>query len=434
VASATYVKKGEVTNGTVTTTYIWNACSGDLTLNLNGLDYGSTAYPTNIKVTLKNTSTNATYTAETGKVSSSSTSVDITLPQSDATYSIALDCTWNEEYVTNPTWSTTASSVTLKGKANAMSDGLSYSSGIFNSFDFPFVYEGFNVSEVPTDKTYAEVAYDDGVEFGTYNNNVSFKAFPLWTEKGYAAKTGAVKSFDVRIKGSGSITASPKKSPGSGSTNMIFGQLDFYSDGTFELEIEYQYIKTDGMNDAVYYVPGVICEGVYVENSDGTYTLSFDYANAYESDYNVTQSLTGRASYYSEIDSTWQNSSSGGGDQGGGGNPGGGDQGGGVSGWTISAPDTTTFAEGAASIVLDFNITSTFTGTLAATASEGSTYTYNTSLTDTAAPFDSTSTLELKADGTAVWCLPNSAGPLSATTLNGTWTVTDGQIVITWTK
>ena len=47
----------------------------------------------------------------------------------------------------------------------------------------------------------------------------------------------------------------PKLSPGSGSTDRIFGTMDIFDDGTFRMEIEYQYISTDRMNSAVYYVP-----------------------------------------------------------------------------------------------------------------------------------------------------------------------------------
>lgn len=322
----TYTVKGAVSNGTISTQYIWNVHSGDVALTLNGFDYQQTAYPTNVKVTLTNKSTNAKVSVETGKITSSSAEVTATLPVSTADYSVSLDCQWDENYVTNPTWTTTAGDISVDATRNIKSDGLTYTSDIFNQFEFPFVSEGFNPADM-ADKAYADVALEDGVVFGmstSGNNECTFRAYPLWTEKGYTGKQGAIYSFDVRIKGTSSITASPKKSPGSGSTNIIFGQLDFFANNTFELELEYQYIKTDGMNDAVYYVPDVICEGYYNVEKDGTYTLSFDYSNAYEGSYDIVQELTGRASYYSEIDPDWKSS---GGNQGGpgGDQPGGGD-------------------------------------------------------------------------------------------------------------
>ena len=64
------------------------------------------------------------------------------------------------------------------------------------------------------------------------------------------------------------------------------------------MEIEYQYISTDRMNSAVYYVPGVECTGVYFENADGTLTLSYDHENARETDYDIVTELTGQAAQY----------------------------------------------------------------------------------------------------------------------------------------
>ncbi len=61
------------------------------------------------------------------------------------------------------------------------------------------------------------------------------------------------------------------------------------------MEIEYQYISTDMMNASVYYVPGVVCNGVYTTNSDGPLNLSYDHENASETDYDIVTELTGKA-------------------------------------------------------------------------------------------------------------------------------------------
>ena len=92
---------------------------------------------------------------------------------------------------------------------------------------------------------------------------------------------------------SGSITATPKLSPGGATTKHIFGTLDIYADGTFKMNIEYQYLRTDSMNAAVYYVPGVECDGIYSVNADGTLNLSYDHENAKETDYDIVQEVTG---------------------------------------------------------------------------------------------------------------------------------------------
>ena len=59
------------------------------------------------------------------------------------------------------------------------------------------------------------------------------------------------------------------------------------------------------MNAAVYYVPGVICKGVYTENSDGTLNLSYDHENAQETNYDIVTELTGKAAAYGEANPDW---------------------------------------------------------------------------------------------------------------------------------
>ena len=61
------------------------------------------------------------------------------------------------------------------------------------------------------------------------------------------------------------------------------------------MNIEYQYLRTDSMNAAVYYVPGVECDGIYSVNADGTLNLSYDHENAKETDYDIVQEVTGKA-------------------------------------------------------------------------------------------------------------------------------------------
>ena len=421
-AFTTYAVKGAVTNGSISNQYVWNVCTGDVTLTLNGFDYAKTAYPTNVKVTLTNKSTQAKVSVDTGKLTSSSVSVDVKLPVSTANYDISLDCEWDETYVTNPSWTTTAGEIAVDATKSLKSEGLSYTCGIFSRFEFPFVYEGFNPAAIPTDKAYKDVALEEGIVFGTStasNNECTFRAYPIWSEKGYEGKDGAIYSFDVRIKGTSAITASPRKSPGSGSTNIIFGQLDFFADGTFELELEYQYIKTDAMNAGVYYVPGVICEGVYHVENDGTYTLSYDYINAYETKYEPVEELNGKASFYSEIDPEWKAN------QGGGGNPGGG--GGGFE--FVFGTYTWNTADNSFQLKAGEHILLNFTATKNATATAGSTYSFTLATNDTGAPFAIDCTLELKEDGTAVYHC-GAAGPLADTVKTGTWTEADGVVTI----
>lgn len=321
---------------------------------------------------------------------------------------------------------TTAEDIAVSGTRNIISDGASYTSGIFNQFEFPFVSTGFDPADVPTDKPYAQVLNEEGVVFSTSSsggNNFTFKAYPLWTDAGAEKKEGAVYSFDVRITGDSAITATPKNSPGSASTNIIFGQLDFFENNTFELEIEYQYIRTDGMNAGVYYVPGVICEGYYYEESDGTYTLSFDSTDAYETEYEPVEELNGRASRYDEIDPDWNSS--------GGNNPGGPSGGPGGGGDFVFTFDTYTWntAENSFQLKAGSHVLLSFTANRNAAPTEGSTYSFTLQTNDTGAPFAIDCTLELKTDNTAVFHC-GASGPLSDTTQRGTWSEAEGVVTI----
>lgn len=108
--------------------------------------------------------------------------------------------------------------------------------------------------------------------------------------------------------------------------------------------------------------------------------------------------------------------------------------GGGGEGWTVK-PTAVTFAENAESFGFvigspDFLKT---TAQLQAEPDEGSTYTYVLQNGDAAAPFaaECIMKLQIKADGTTTLTV-TAAGPLSATTVNGTWTAADGNITLAW--
>ena len=142
-----------------------------------------------------------------------------------------------------------------------------------------------NGSESSTRMPWETEAEDDDTDTNAY-----FEATPK------AAENGAEYSYDIIVSSpSGSITATPKLSPGGATTKHIFGTLDIYADGTFKMNIEYQYLRTDSMNAAVYYVPGVECDGIYSVNADGTLNLSYDHENAKETDYDIVQEVTGKA-------------------------------------------------------------------------------------------------------------------------------------------
>ena len=304
-AKCDYAVSGAVEYGEPTFGYMWTVTSGELAIKIDDMDYGQTAYPTNIKITLTNTTdTGDVVTIDVTDISSSSVTATPPEASPDTVSDLTADFTWDENYVTNPSFSIQGGQAETDSTENLISGEFYYPSSIFKAFNFPHVQEDFD----PVAGGLAGMWYNDGSESGggwgppgmvqepeeeETDKSVYFEATPK------QAENGALYSYNIMATSpGGAITASPKLSPGSGSTDRIFGTMDIFDDGTFRMEIEYQYISTDRMNSAVYYVPGVECTGVYFENADGTLTLSYDHENARETDYDIVTELTGQAAQY----------------------------------------------------------------------------------------------------------------------------------------
>jgi hypothetical protein len=115
-------------------------------------------------------------------------------------------------------------------------------------------------------------------------------------------------------------------------------------------------------------------------------------------------------------------------------NPGGG--GGGGGGDFVIAPESVTFAKGAASFTMPLGthaLLKTCKATLADAATSGSDYTYAVKSTDTGAPFTVEGTLEIVTGGTVTLAV-KAAGPIAASNVTGTWALAADQITITWSK
>ena len=298
-SSATYTKAGAVDYGEPQIYYMWSLASKTLTIKVDDMEYGNTAYPTNIHLTLTNTAdASDVIELDIDDVAFSSATASTTAAKADATYTVQADFTWDADFVSNPSYSASGAEAETSSSENKIAGDFYYSSAIFKAFDFPHVQENFdpvnggqagmwfnNGSESSSRMPWETVDEDDETDTNAY-----FEATPK------AAENGAEYSYDIIVSSpSGSITATPKLSPGGASTKHIFGSLDIFADGTFKMTIEYQYLRTDMMNAAVYYVPGVECSGIYSKNADGTLNLSYDHENAKETDYDIVQEVTGKA-------------------------------------------------------------------------------------------------------------------------------------------
>ena len=305
-AKATYIKSGAVDPGEPEFYYMWTVVSGTLEIKIDGMNYSSTAYPTDVALTLTNRDDPSdVITIDLGAVTASSASGKTAEAKPDAVYDITADFAWDESFVTNPSFTATGGEARTSGSDNLIDGDFYYTSAIFLRFDFPHVQMDFDPvtggeAGVWKNQGGSNMGWGSGEASGeTDEDETDYNCYFDATPK--AAENGALYSYNIHVTSpSGAITASPKLSPGSGSTEHIFGTLDIFPGGTFQMEIEYQYMKTDMMNAAVYYVPGVICEGTWTQNANGTINLSYDHENAYETDYDIVTELTGQAKIYFE--------------------------------------------------------------------------------------------------------------------------------------
>lgn len=125
--------------------YMWTVTSGELAIKIDDMDYGQTAYPTNIKITLTNTTdTGDVVTIDVTDISSSSVTATTTEASPDTVYDITADFTWDENYVTNPSFSIQGGQAETDSTENLISGEFYYPSSIFKAFNFPHVQEDFD--------------------------------------------------------------------------------------------------------------------------------------------------------------------------------------------------------------------------------------------------------------------------------------------------
>ena len=144
-AKATYVRSGAVDPGEPGFYYMWTVVSGTLEIKLDGMNYGSTAYPTDVILTLTNRDDPVdVITMDLGAVTSSSVTGETTEARPDAVYDITADFTWDENYVSNPAFTAAGGEAFTSSSDNLIDGDFYYSSAIFLKFDFPHVQMDFD--------------------------------------------------------------------------------------------------------------------------------------------------------------------------------------------------------------------------------------------------------------------------------------------------
>ncbi|MCD8123940.1 MAG: hypothetical protein LUE23_02740 [Lachnospiraceae bacterium] len=304
-AKCEYLVTGEVDYGDPQFSAMWNIFDNELTISVTGMNCSTTAYPTDIILTLTNTEDSSdVVTIDITDIDDDSVEGVTTDAQAGATYEISAEFVWDANYVTNPEYTVEGGSAETSSTDNLLTGEFYYVDDIYYSFGFPHVQLNFD----PETGGQAGVWYKDPASVTTggfstsdeeetdeeEDKNCYFEATPK------DAENGALYSFDIVITSpAGKIYATPYTDSGQGTT-IIWGSMDVFEDGTFSMELEYQYILTDTISSGVYYVPGAICYGSYTTNSDGTLNLSYDHTNCSETDYEVVTELTGKAAEYAE--------------------------------------------------------------------------------------------------------------------------------------
>ncbi len=307
-AKDSYVVSGPVDYGDIEFGSMWDTFSEELTVKISGMDCSSTMYPTDVIVTLTNEAdASDVVTVDVIDIDSDTVEAVTSDVEPDAEYEVSAEFQWDPEYVTNPEYTAPNTGVAETSSENNLLTGdFYYIDAIYNNFGFPHVQMDFDLEKgglagvwykdpnaASADPFMMMMGGGDTADEDE-DGNAYFEAIPK------AAENGAKYSYDIEITSpAGKIYATPYTDSGQGST-IIWGTLDLFDDGTFTMELEYQYILTDTISSGVYYIPGAICTGKYTDNGDGTVNLSYDHTNSYESDYTVVTELTGKAAEYAK--------------------------------------------------------------------------------------------------------------------------------------
>lgn len=310
-AKAEYLLSGAVELGEPKFGSMWSVATNTLEITVSGMNFSGTAYPERMELTLTNTADSADVVAIEAESIASSATLTTDACTAGASYAIHADFFWDETLVTNPTASADGGVAQTSATDNLIDEDYAYTGNIFKGCDFPHIQLDFDPVAGGCAGVWvnngsaggASMGMGSGEASGESNSseetdrNVYFDAVPI------AAANGAQYSYDVEVTSpSGSVSLGSRIT--GGSVAKGYGTLDIFADGTFRMELEYQYITTDRVNSQVSYMPGAECYGTYTVNPDGTLNLSYDHANAALTDFAIVTELTGKAAEAASVPTT----------------------------------------------------------------------------------------------------------------------------------
>lgn len=282
--------------------YLWDCFTGTLGMELINIeDYGASSFPTSMEVTFTNQADSSdviTMSLENLSVLEDifyASTQDVT---KDATYTVSASLTWDSSIVTNDSITVDVGTVTTASDKNAMVDGYGYlDTSIYLSMDFPMVVTDFDpvkggsagtwyfyVNAFMTNKGVAiPSTFRDCLSFqgekgsmgGAYHDgeDVYFTVTPM------AANAGSAYSYTLDVRGERDVIS---MFDGFFWNDMsaASGSLELYTDGTFLMTIsEPESSGGAGPGGGSRGINGSSIQGRWVENGDGTVTLSYDHTS-----------------------------------------------------------------------------------------------------------------------------------------------------------
>lgn len=284
--------------------YCWDCFSGTLGVQLiNVEEYAASSAPTLVSFTFTNIADSGdviTLSFENATMDTDTYGTETKDVTVGASYRCTMNVRWDESIVTNPSLSKDLGTVTLAADRNAMTEGYGYlNNSIYKSLDYPMVAENFDPAAGGSVGTWYFF-----VEAFTTNKGVAIPS----TYKDCRNFQGAMESMGAPYHGGenaefivtpaeevteGSVYSYTLRVTGPREVVSLFdgffwndmpegeGTVELHEDGTFTLAITIPQSALDNAGPwGVRAIAASTISGIWVENGDGTLTLSYDRSTA----------------------------------------------------------------------------------------------------------------------------------------------------------
>lgn len=283
--------------------YLWDCFTGTLGVELlNFEEYGASSFPTAVEVIFTNRSDSSdviTLTFENVSIENDVFSASTQDVSKDVIYDVSASLTWNDQVVTNASMQLDLGSVETASNKNAMTEGYGYlNNTIYQSMDYPMVVTDFDpaaggsagtwqyfITAFTTNKGVAiPTTFIDCLNFqgekgsmgAEYHDgeNVEFTVTPT------AVSAGSAYSYTLSVQGPRGVVS---LFDGFFFNDMPAGTgtLELLTDGTLVMTIDPPAAAGESAGPmGPRGLSGSTISGLWVENGDGTLTLSYDHTSA----------------------------------------------------------------------------------------------------------------------------------------------------------